>query len=192
MIDSQPRPYNRKPRPNWMFSLSVGLNIIGILGLLIAWWTVSEKQHSDHALKKLYFEFCVNKVQVYRNKDEQGKAEKVCKDIWDASLASNVSPFLFAKVVAVESAFQCDAYSHAGAFGCAQVLVRTWTPHHPDLISQRGNLFAGAAILRGYIDQFGDEGLGLLAYNRGPGPVTAALRAGENPSNGYDRKVLGV
>lgn len=192
-MDDNKRPYNRKPRSSWLVILTIAFAVVAVTGAGTAWWALQIKEHTDHALKKLFFDFCVVKYQVYKSKDDQAKADKLCKDVWDASLASNISPFLFTKVVAVESAFQCDAVSYAGAFGCAQVLARTWKEKYPDMYSQRGNLFAGAAILRQYLDLFGEEKLALTAYNRGPSMVWAILRGGGNPNeNGYAQKVYDV
>ena len=87
----------------------------------------------------------------------------------------------------------CSTRSHAGAFGCAQVLLSAHRGTFDDLISQRGNLFAGAAILRENLDRRnGDVRLALLDYNRGPGMVTALLRQGVDPENGYATKAMRI
>ena len=53
------------------------------------------------------------------------------------------------------------------------------------------NLRIGFRYLRGLIrENDGDVRMALLVYNRGPVAVNKAKRAGVNPSNGYDRKVL--
>ncbi len=183
----------KRAKTNWLMVLATGMILTGIAGIAAAYWHFGVQQNSDHALKKLYFEFCVQKYLTYRNKDDQAKADRLCKDVWDASLAANISPFLFVKVVEIESAFNCRALSHAGAFGCAQVLLSAHRGTFDDLISQRGNLFAGAAILRENLDRRnGDVRLALLDYNRGPGMVTALLRQGIDPENGYATKAMRI
>jgi soluble lytic murein transglycosylase-like protein len=42
------------------------------------------------------------------------------------------------------------------------------------------------------VDQYGDARLALLAYNRGPGVVSAMMARGEDPANGYARQILGT
>ena len=182
----------KRTKTNWLMVLATGMILTGIAGIVAAYWQFGAQQNSTHSLKKLYFEFCVQKYLTYR-KDDQAKADRLCKDVWDASLASNISPFLFVKVVEIESAFNCRALSHAGAFGCAQVLLSAHRDTFDDLLSQRGNLFAGAAILRENLDRRnGDVRLALLDYNRGPSAVTALLRQGVDPENGYAVKAMRI
>jgi soluble lytic murein transglycosylase-like protein len=59
------------------------------------------------------------------------------------------------------------------------------------LYDRRTNLRIGFRYLRALIDEHdGDVRLALLVYNRGPVAVQNALRAGLNPTNGYDRIIM--
>ena len=39
---------------------------------------------------------------------------------------------------------------------------------------------------------YGSLDIALVAYNRGPGMIDAALRRGENPSNGYAVRIMEI
>ena len=59
------------------------------------------------------------------------------------------------------------------------------------LYDRRTNLRIGFRYLRALIEENGgDVRLALLVYNRGPVAVQNALRAGKNPTNGYDRIIM--
>jgi soluble lytic murein transglycosylase-like protein len=59
-----------------------------------------------------------------------------------------------------------------------------------DLTDPETNIRAGLQILGFYLEMYQDLEMALTAYNRGPGPVDAALRKGSSPNNGYAPKVL--
>ena len=79
-------------------------------------------------------------------------------------------PFGFIKaVIRIESAFQSDAVSHAGAMGLMQLMPRTAESLDvDDPFDVRQNIFGGAKFLRILIDRYdGDINLILAAYNAG-------------------------
>ncbi len=79
-------------------------------------------------------------------------------------------PFGFIKaVMRVESAFQYDAISHAGAMGLMQLMPATAESLGvDDPFDVRQNVFGGAKFLRILIDRYdGDINLILAAYNAG-------------------------
>lgn len=79
-------------------------------------------------------------------------------------------PFGFVKaVIRIESAFQTDAVSHAGAMGLMQLMPRTAASLNvTDAFDPRQNIFGGAKFLRILIDRYdGDINLILAAYNAG-------------------------
>jgi len=100
------------------------------------------------------------------------------------------------RLVHVESRFRPDAVSSAGAVGLAQVLPSTARWIEPGvtrtaLFEPETNLRLGFQYLRYLLDRYdGDTRLALLAYNRGPNRVARIVRRGEDPTNGYARKVL--
>ena len=101
---------------------------------------------------------------------------------------------LLEALVEVESAFQPDAVSRAGAMGLVQLMpatARALGVFNP--FDARANVDGGARFLRAMLDRFGSVGLALAAYNAGPGAV---LRSRGVPANSetpaYVRKVLAV
>jgi membrane-bound lytic murein transglycosylase MltF len=101
-------------------------------------------------------------------------------------------PNLVLAIIAEESGFDAKATSVVGAVGLMQVM-----PHWKrvlgitgDLTDPETNIRAGLQILGFYLEMYQDLDMALTAYNRGPGPVDAALRKGVTPNNGYAPKVL--
>jgi soluble lytic murein transglycosylase-like protein len=90
----------------------------------------------------------------------------------------------------VESNFQPNAVSHAGARGLLQVLPSTAQELEIDLDSPDADVLAGARYLRRMLARFDSLELALAAYNAGP---TAVARAGQAPSEetrAYVSKVM--
>ena len=118
-------------------------------------------------------------------------------DILDIAMAEGIDPALGFRLVAVESRFNERATSPVGAVGLTQVMLPTARYFEREitreqLYHRQTNLRVGFRYLRTLIRQYGgDIELALLVYNRGPIAVESSLRAGEDPSNGYARVVLG-
>ena len=116
--------------------------------------------------------------------------------IYDTAIEEGVEPRLAFSLVRVESRFTDDAISSAGAIGLTQVMPSTafWldpSVRYDDLFRGETNLRLGFRYLNQMIRQYhGQLDLALLAYNRGPTRVDSIIRAGGNPSNGYERAVL--
>jgi soluble lytic murein transglycosylase-like protein len=87
-------------------------------------------------------------------------------------------------VIAVESAGDPRAVSHAGAMGLMQVMPGTWAALRQqhrlgdDPFDPRDNILAGTAYLRAMFDRYGNIGAMLAAYNAGPGRYDAYLQTG--------------
>jgi hypothetical protein len=132
------------------------------------------------------------------------KAIVLKRDI-DLELARNVAtlvhkqaaaygrdPNLVLAIIAAESDFNPKVVSNMGATGLMQVM-----PHWKrvlgitsDLTDPETNIRAGLQILGFYLEMYQDLDIALTAYNRGPGPVDAALTRGVSANNGYAPKVL--
>ncbi len=92
--------------------------------------------------------------------------------------AQRLDPYLVAAVINVESGFRADAVSDAGAVGLMQLLPATAAEVAHDaglaervtaetLVRPGTNLRVGTRYLRGLIDQYGETGVALAAYNAG-------------------------
>jgi soluble lytic murein transglycosylase-like protein len=107
-------------------------------------------------------------------------------DGWIAEAAHrfDISPAWIRRVMRLESAFQPQAVSRAGAMGLMQIMPGTYAelrvryglgadPFHP-----HDNILAGAAYLRELYDRYGANGF-LAAYNAGPGRYEQHLIDGQ-------------
>jgi len=179
--------------------LAAGLSSVGTAAYLFTTYD-KRAEKSDHAVKSLFYEFCVKRAIKWQA-DEEARA--VCKNIWDGALAASadsgqfVSPFLLAKIVQHESKFDCSAVGRNRGndidWGCAQINLKSHgrTPYGCDVIEPRCNIYTGAMIYAGALRAFGgNEQDALYGYNRGISSVRLAKSRGENPSNGYAGKVI--
>ena len=113
--------------------------------------------------------------------------------ILEASTAEGIDPELGFRLVKLESDFNPRATSSVGAVGLTQMMWPTARYYQRNITREQlyepqTNLRIGFRYLRGLIGQYhGDAKLALLVYNRGEVAVNNALRAGLDPSNGYDR-----
>ena len=87
-----------------------------------------------------------------------------------AASKCNLDPALIKAVIEVESAFDPNAVSWAGAQGLMQLMPETATLMEVrNSFSMRENIFGGSRYLRLMLDRFrGDLKLALAAYNIGP------------------------
>lgn len=116
--------------------------------------------------------------------------------IYETALREGLDPELGFRLVRVESSFRRGAVGPAGSIGLAQVRPATARWLQPgisraELFEPETNLRLGFRYLGLLLREYGGEArLALLAYNRGPGTVAALLALGEDPANGYARRVL--
>ena len=116
--------------------------------------------------------------------------------VYDAAVAESIDPELAFRLVELESRFDPGAVSYAGAVGLTQLMPSTARWFEPgitedELFDPETNLRIGFRYLRTLIrERRGNLRLALLTYNRGPVAVNAALALGEDPANGYDRRLL--
>ena len=81
---------------------------------------------------------------------------------------------LLAAMARIESRFQPDARSAAGARGLLQVMPETASDLRLDPNTPTTNVLAGARYLRQMLELFGTPKLALAAYNAGPSAVAYA------------------
>ncbi len=108
----------------------------------------------------------------------QTKVQSRYDDVIRLAAARYRVPFSLVKaVVAVESAFQKKATSHAGAQGLMQLPPRTAEELGVvDPFDPKQNIDGGTRYLAGLLRMFNDETLAIAAYNAGPGRVRRAGR----------------
>lgn len=115
--------------------------------------------------------------------------------IHDIALAEGIRPELAFRLVETESSFRRKAVSDAGAVGYTQVKPSTAVWLEPgltyeELFDTETNLRLGFRYLALLMEQYEEDRLALLAYNRGPTRVGSLLAMGRDPSNGYATRIL--
>lgn len=130
---------------------------------------------------------------VYREFPNVGK-EKIMDAVRASSVRNGMDHRLVAAVIQVESNFEANAVSSAGAQGIMQIMPQT----QKDLglsspFDYRLNIEAGVRYLRIQYDRFRRLDLALAAYNAGP---EAVERYGGippfNETQNYVRKVMSI
>jgi soluble lytic murein transglycosylase-like protein len=114
--------------------------------------------------------------------------------------AAQLDPLLVLAVIEVESRFDAEALSGAGAMGLMQLrepTLRGELRRHGlegDPLDPVDNVRAGVRYLRRLMDAFPGEDQALMAYNAGPNRILGYLRAGEIPErfHAYPRRVKAV
>jgi len=129
--------------------------------------------------------------------DNELKAQHYANIFIDAARNYDLNPRLLLLLTLIESRFDPQAVSSKGALGMTQVMPKVWLTRiefisdRRDLMDPFLNIYAGAHVLRYYLDRAkGNVKLALLMYNRGEGAVNRDILKGHDPSNGYAQKVL--
>jgi soluble lytic murein transglycosylase-like protein len=107
-----------------------------------------------------------------------------------ASRETQLPLAMLVAVANVESKFEPDARSAAGAHGLLQLLPSTAKELKLDTSTPKKNVLAGARYLRLLLDQFQSTELALAAYNAGPTAVERAGGAPNEVSLAYVREVM--
>ncbi len=123
---------------------------------------------------------------------------KVARTIVLEAAAARIDPLLVLALIHVESSYDPNARSGAGARGLMQLreptlrreLERAGLPH-VDPFDPATNVVAGVRYLRRLLDAFGREEVALMAYNAGPNRILGYMRDGEIPDRfrAYPRRV---
>ena len=136
-----------------------------------------------------------NRIIEYSRRYEIGAG--MASSIFDAALAEGIDPDLAFRLVRLESEFNPRAKSPVGAIGLTQLMPSTAVQYKKgvkveELYDRDTNLRIGFKYLRNLIKLYGGSvELALVAYNRGEDAVDAARRAGLDPRNGYEKRVMG-
>jgi soluble lytic murein transglycosylase-like protein len=123
---------------------------------------------------------------------------RVAQAVINEAQRASLDPLLVLAVIHVESSFNPEVVSHAGAVGLMQLLEPTFRRE----LERNGlageptdpvtNVRAGVRYLRRLVDAFGGStDLALMAYNAGPNRIGGHLRRGGIPERyfSYPRKV---
>ena len=134
--------------------------------------------------------------RVYRFANRYKITPELAGSIHDAAMSEGIEPELAFRLVRAESEFNERAKSPVGAVGLTQLMPSTARHYVRDVTREQLydrdlNLRVGFRYLRGLIKQYKSLRVALLVYNRGPVAVKAAQERGVDPSNGYERVVLG-
>jgi soluble lytic murein transglycosylase-like protein len=98
---------------------------------------------------------------------------------WSDAEAAGIDPVLFVRQIEVESRFDPQAVSPAGAVGIAQFLPQTAARLGVNPTDPVSALWGAAHYMAELVRFYGgDEARALAAYNAGPGAVAAAIEAG--------------
>lgn len=120
--------------------------------------------------------------------------------IADSSLRYGVAPETILAVIRIESTFDVDAESEAGAIGLMQLLpstaeeiareLRMGFAGHETLRDPAANIEMGTYYLTKLLGRFNDLSLALAAYNAGPTRVATRPAESARLTSDYARKVL--
>jgi hypothetical protein len=134
------------------------------------------------------------------SESERERILAVQKIVAQAANEHGIDPDLINAVIWVESRFDPEAKSPAGARGLMQLmpataayLAKQMGEHNPRAYDPAFNVRAGALYLAEMIEKFGDERYAVAAYHAGPGNVKRWLEAGEafpDYSDTYVAKVM--
>ncbi len=123
---------------------------------------------------------------------------RLAKAIHDEAREARLDPLLILALIHVESSFDPEAVSYAGATGLMQLRERTLEREieraglsPADLDDPVANVRAGIRYLRRLVRAFGSTDLALMAYNAGPNRILSYHRAGEIPDrfHVYPRRI---
>lgn len=136
-----------------------------------------------------------NRVIDYSKRYDIGAG--MASSIFDAALKEGIDPDLAFRLVRLESEFNPRARSSVGAIGLTQLMPSTAVQYQKgvtlqDLYDRDTNLHIGFKYLRRLMKLYGGNvEVALVAYNRGEDAVDADRKAGRDPRNGYQKKVMG-
>lgn len=121
-------------------------------------------------------------------------ARQIAGAVYKYAHLYNRDPDLILAMMSVESAFDPQIESNMGAIGLMQIMPQ-WIrvlDIQCELKDPDCNTKYGLQILGAYEQLYDGLYMALTAYNRGPGPVDAALMKKRDPHNGYAEKIRTV
>lgn len=125
-------------------------------------------------------------LESYISQENPKDAQMIANAIYESSNKYNLDPLLVASVFKIESNYQNEAVSSAGAIGIAQLMPGTAEMLNVDAWNLEENIDGGTRYLREMLDLQNKNdpyryNLALASYNAGPGNVNKKV-----PSYTYD------
>jgi len=129
----------------------------------------------------------------YSGRPSAATGSEIDAAIEKAAQATGLDPALIRAVIRVESSFNPDAVSGAGAQGLMQLMPGTARELGvTDPFDVEQNVMGGATYLARQLRRFGDVRLALAAYNTGPGRVSSYHITDANNPSEYEKLPRGV
>jgi len=137
--------------------------------------------------------FAANVYTGYTGIQSAATGDEIDAAIEKAAKATGLDPDLLRAVIRVESSFDSNAESGAGAQGLMQLMPGTAKELGVmDSFDAEQNVLGGATYLAKQLKRFGDVRLALAAYNTGPGRVASYDIADADDPDQYDQISKGV
>lgn len=129
----------------------------------------------------------------YAGRPSAATGSEIDAAIEKAASATGLDPALIRAVIRVESSFDSNAVSGAGAQGLMQLMPGTARELGvTDPFNAEQNVIGGATYLAKQLRRFGDVRLALAAYNTGPGRVNSYHITDANDPGEYAKLSQGV
>ena len=129
----------------------------------------------------------------YSGRPSAATGSEIDAAIEKAARATGLDPALIRAVIRVESSFDSNAVSGAGAQGLMQLMPGTARELGvTDPFDAEQNVMGGATYLAKQLKRFGDVRLALAAYNTGPGRVNSYHITDANNPSEYEKLPRGV
>jgi soluble lytic murein transglycosylase-like protein len=132
------------------------------------------------------------KIMLLKPGIDRSLAREIAHSVSMRAKEHHRDPDLALSVIAIESDFNPNAVSSAGAVGLMQIMPM-WKPMlniEHDLRHVDTSISNGLKILAFYERRYQTLEMALTAYNKGEVQMDADLKAGRNPSNGYAESIM--
>lgn len=186
-----------------MFSITILFVVLGAAAIM--WYLNKKSQHLENEFETRLHETRISinnnvneqiillKIMVLNDNVDMELARNISKSVYRWSRAYGQDPDLMLALIKIESNFDPNALSAAGAEGLTQIM-----PFWYEIFKEPAGTFKdvnksieyGYRILTLYEGQYGAIDMALTAYNRGHYRIEADLINGKDPANGYAKKVL--
>jgi len=178
--------------------LIVGISLLAFYLVFSPKPLIGESYQTD-AVKEHELSNIRTAIELQQTGISSASRDRLAESIATTSDRYLLDPLLVVAVIQVESRFDHNAVSSAGAQGLMQVRPSVVTalvergkilPSRKNIKDPRVNVEVGVSYLAYLKEMFGDWKLALTAYNAGPSSVAKKIAAKEKLSFDYAHKVL--